>query len=52
MTENNYDSLLLEDLLDDIESSYAPKKTAAQKLAADLSDAESGNERPDYPNFI
>ena len=52
MTENNYDSLLLEDLLDDIELSDAPKKTAAQKLAADLSDDESENERPNYPNFI
>ena len=48
----NYNSLLLEDLLDNIELSDAPKKTVAQKLAADLSDAESGNERPDYPNFI
>lgn len=52
MTENNYDSLLLEDLLDDIELSDAPKKTAAQKLAADLSDADDEHERPNYPNFI
>ena len=52
ITDNNYNSLLLEDLLDNIELSDAPKKTAAQKLAADLSDDESGNERPDYPNFI
>ena len=51
-TDNNYDSLLLEDLLDNIELSDAPKKTAAQNLAADLSDDESGHERPDYPNFI
>ena len=52
MTDNNYNSLLLEDLLDDIELSDAPKKTAAQKLAADLSDADDEHERPDYPNFI
>ena len=52
MTDNNYDSLLLEDLLDDIESSDVPKKTAAQKLAADLSDADDEHERPNYPNFI
>ena len=43
---------MLEDLLDDIELSDAPKKTAAQKLAADLSDADDEHERPDYPNFI
>ena len=29
MTDNNYDSLLLEDLLDDIELSDAPKKITA-----------------------
>jgi hypothetical protein len=52
MTDNNYSDLLFEDLLDDIELSDAPKKTAAQKLAADLSDDESEHERPDYPNFI
>ena len=52
MTDNNYDSLLLEDFLDNIELSDAPKKTAAQKLAADLSDDESENERPDYANSI
>ena len=52
MMTDNYNSLLLEDLLDNIELSDAPKKTAAQKLAADFSDAESENERPDYPNFI
>ena len=52
MTNNNYNSLLLEDLLDNIELLDAAKKTAAQKLAADLSDDESENERPDYPNSI
>ena len=52
MTDNEYSKSLLEDLLDDIESSDAPKKTAAQKLAADLSDADDEHERPDYPNFI
>ena len=52
LIDNEYSKSLLEDLLDDIESSDAPKKTAAQKLAADLSDADNEHERPDYPNFI